>query len=189
MISHLKNAIRKEVLVKRDALKKAEIREKSERIAENVSTHARFLGAKTVAVYLPIGNEVDTRPIIERATTLGKTVLIPCTDHKITFCEYHSHAELEKGKFGILEPKNKTPHPLEPDLIIVPGVCFGLCMHRIGYGKGHYDKYLKDSNPNAYRIGICFDIQLLEKLPTHEHDVPMDEIVTEKRVIAKKRER
>jgi 5-formyltetrahydrofolate cyclo-ligase len=61
-------------------------------------------------------------------------------------------------------------------------VSFGLCMHRLGYGKGYYDRYLAQSP--AYRIGICFDFQIVERLPVHDDDERMDEIVTEKRVIS-----
>ncbi len=99
----------------------------------------------------------------------------------MTFHTFESMDGLVKGKFGIHEPKARSPEPAVPDLIIVPGVAFGLCMHRLGYGKGYYDGYLAHSF--AYRIGVCFDFQIVEKLPRHENDQRMDEIITEKRVI------
>ncbi|MFZ5501514.1 MAG: 5-formyltetrahydrofolate cyclo-ligase, partial [Candidatus Micrarchaeota archaeon] len=106
-----------------------------------------------------------------------------------------SFEDLKEGKFGILEPKTRNAHakskppkpktqntePSEPDIILVPGVAFGLCMHRLGYGKGYYDKHLAKSR--AYRIGICFDFQVMESLPKHEDDQRMDEILTDKRAI------
>ncbi|MEW6722772.1 MAG: 5-formyltetrahydrofolate cyclo-ligase, partial [Candidatus Micrarchaeota archaeon] len=61
------------------------------------------------------------------------------------------------------------------------GVAFGLCMHRLGYGKGYYDRFL--SRSFAYRIGVCFDFQVEERLPRHDDDERMDEIITEKRII------
>jgi 5-formyltetrahydrofolate cyclo-ligase len=65
--------------------------------------------------------------------------------------------------------------------VVVPGVSFGLCMHRLGYGKGYYDRFLSSSP--AYRIGVCFDFQVVDRLPSHEDDERMDEIVTDKRII------
>ena len=84
-----------------------------------------------------------------------------------------SFDSLKSGKYGILEPADRIPPSKEPDVIVVPGVSFGLCMHRLGYGKGYYDRFLSGSP--AYRIGVCFDFQVVEKLPSHEDDERMDE--------------
>jgi 5-formyltetrahydrofolate cyclo-ligase len=179
MVQHLKISLRKKMLAKRDSLSKAEVTDMSEAITEKLLSHPRFMEAKVIGFYLPKGNEVDTRHMIEDALRAGKKVAVPVTGTTLAFCNFSSFKNLQKGKYDILEPKTKTP--IEPDLIIVPGVAFGLCMHRLGYGKGYYDSYLAHSS--AYRIGICYDFQVVEKLPTHENDQRMDEIVTEKRVI------
>jgi len=186
MVHHLKVALRKKMLSKRDALSPEEVQSMSDSIMERLFSRPRFAEAKTVAFYIRKGNEVDTERMIGYAIKAGKSVLVPVTDHKITFVRFRSFTELVKGKFGIMEPSvrendPKTPSP-EPELVIVPGVSFGLCMHRLGYGKGYYDSYL--SSCGAYRIGICFDFQVVEKLPRHEKDERMDEIITEKRIIS-----
>jgi len=181
MVQHLKQALREKMQKQRDALPKESVAQLSASIADRLAAHPRYLEAKTIGFYIPKGNEVDTRPMIEAAFKAGKTVAAPITGNTISFHAFGSMGELITGKFGIHEPKTRNQKPAEPDLIIVPGVAFGLCMHRIGYGKGYYDCYLAHSF--AYRIGVCFDFQIVEKLPAHENDQRMDEIITEKRVI------
>lgn len=179
-MKHLKDPIRKEMLSKRDSLDKDQINILSEAIKNSLFSRPRFNEARTVAFYIPKGKEVDTIPMIEQALGLKKEVLVPVTDHKITFYKYLSKDDLVPGKYGILEPKTRTTSD-DPDVIIVPGVSFGLCMHRLGYGKGYYDQFLSTSH--AYRIGIGYDFQVVEKLPSHENDERMDEIITDKRII------
>lgn len=181
MVSHLKEALRREILKKRDSLPKEEAAAMSDAVAEALFKTSRFIEAKRIAFYITKGSEVDTRMMIFRAMQAGKEVLVPVTDHKITFYKFSSFTDLKPGKYQILEPQTREAPSEEPDIIIVPGVVFGLCMHRLGYGKGYYDKYLSSSP--AYRIGICYDIQVVDKLPIHENDERMDEIITDKRVI------
>jgi 5-formyltetrahydrofolate cyclo-ligase len=181
MVAHLKAALRKQMLARRDSLCQAEVASMSDAIMERLFSCRRFAEAKTAAFYLPKGNEVNTERMIGHAIRLGKEVAVPVTDHKITFVRFRSFTDLQPGKYGIPEPSKRETLNAEPDVIIVPGVSFGLCMHRLGYGKGYYDRYLAASP--AYRIGICYDFQVVEKLPVHEDDQRMDEIITEKRVI------
>lgn len=181
MVSRAKAALRKELLEKRDSLTSGELAEKSRLIMKKLFSRPRFRDAETVAFYLPKGSEVDANIMVAAALEAGKEVLVPVTDHKITFYRFSSFDDLKKGKYGILEPRSLVKPSKPPDLVVIPGVCFGLCMHRLGYGKGYYDKYL--GNSFSYRVGICFDFQVREKLPTHENDQRMDEIITEKRII------
>lgn len=179
MVQHLKAALRTELLAKRDSLPAEQIMGFSAMIAKRVLAHPRFKEAKRIGIYIRKGSEVDTSMILDAAIKAGKEVSAPATGHEISFFSFTSKSELRAGKYGIMEPpKNNLA---EPELIIVPGVAFGLCMHRLGYGKGYYDKYLAKSF--AYRIGVCFDFQVVEKLPRHEDDMRMDEIITEKRAI------
>ncbi len=181
MVQHLKEKIRKEMLAKRDALAPDELRSRSSLIEDLLFSRPRFSESRTVAFYLHKGNEVDTTSMIRRALAEGKEVLVPVTDHKITLFRFDSFEGLVSGKYGIREPERKALPSKEPDVIVVPGVSFGLCMHRLGYGKGYYDRFL--STCPAYRVGVCFDFQVVERLPVHEDDERMDEIITEKRVI------
>ena len=181
MVKQLKNAIRKQILATRDALSKEEIVQLSNQIAERLFSQPEFQKAKVVALYLTKGSEVDTTEMIEQAIKEGKEVLVPIVNHELSFFKFLSFADLVKGKFSIMEPKSRTEPSKEPDLVIVPGIGFGLCMHRLGYGKGYYDSFLATSS--AYRIGIAFDFQVVEKLPTHNSDQKMNCIITDKRTI------
>jgi 5-formyltetrahydrofolate cyclo-ligase len=182
MVQHLKAALREKMLSKRDAIAQKDLEAMSTAIMESLFLRPRFAEAKTVAFYIPKGKEVGTLGMIKAALAAGKEVLVPVTRENISFCRFTSFEELAPGKYGIPEPKACFPPSREPDVIVVPGVSFGLCMHRLGYGKGYYDRYLSGSP--AYRIGICFDFQVVERLPTHENDERMDEIVTDKRIIS-----
>jgi len=181
MVSKAKAELRKKILAKRDALSKEEQLAMSEAVKQKLFSRPRFREAEVVAFFIDTGSEIKTRDMIQEAMMLGKEVVVPVTDHKVTFYRLQSFEDLKEGKYGILEPKSRVPPSKPPDLIIIPGICFGLCMHRIGYGKGYYDDYLGKSF--AYRVGICHDFQVLEKLPKHDNDQRMDEIITEKRII------
>lgn len=179
----MKESIRKEMIAKRDSIAPEQRAAASEKISSMLAARPAFLQSKVIAFYLSKGSEVDLRTAIEIALAQGKTVLVPVTNDHIEMVVFKGFENLRQGRFGILEPNEKIAGP-EPDVVVVPGVAFGLCMHRIGYGKGYYDRYLKGRK--AYRIGVCYDAQLIERLPAHPFDEQMDEIITEKRVVVKK---
>lgn len=181
MVSKAKAALRKRLFKERNSMTEEERLVKSNEIWKKLSTRPRFRSAKTVAFYVHKGSEVITEKMITASLAEGKEVLVPVTNHEITFYRFTSFEDLVEGKYGILEPKARELPSKPPDLIVIPGVAFGLCMHRVGYGKGYYDDYLGRSF--SYRIGICFDFQVEDSLPTHKNDQRMDEIITEKRII------
>jgi 5-formyltetrahydrofolate cyclo-ligase len=84
------------------------------------------------------------------------------------------------GTWQMISIKNKKP-PASFDVIIVPALGFDRHLHRIGYGGGYYDKFLA-TQPRAHKIGVCFETGKLEQIPTESHDIPMDTIITERRV-------
>lgn len=206
MVAESKTLLRKEMLAKRNALSEAERKEWSKKIGQRLFALDEYKNAKTIAFYLPIRSEVDTRSMIERAINDGKEVLVPVTNDetKLEFVNFFSFDDLAPGKYGILEPKTRQDAGLQdprhetqdtklktldsrheaptPDIVILPGLAFDLDLHRLGYGKGYYDRALKKL-PNAIRIGICFDCQIIDKTPRHEHDERLHIIVTEKRIV------
>lgn len=181
MVAEAKERLRRNTLAIRDSLSTEEIAEAGKLIEETLFAEEHFKNAKTIAFYLAKGSEVQTKAMIERAMREGKTVLVPVTNEHISMCRLVSLEDIVPGKFGVPEPKTQEQGKQMPEVVIVPGVLFGQCMHRIGYGKGYYDAYLKKSG--AFKIGICYDFQVIEELPRHEHDVPMDLVVTDKRLI------
>ncbi|MEW6722128.1 MAG: 5-formyltetrahydrofolate cyclo-ligase, partial [Candidatus Micrarchaeota archaeon] len=123
MVHRLKAELRKKMLAKRDALAGEDVRRMSEAVMAGLFSRERFMEASRVGFYLPKGNEVDTKPMIERAIAMGKQVAVPYTDHEINFCRFSSFDSLAPGKYGIPEPKSREP--LEPEVVIVPGVAVG----------------------------------------------------------------
>lgn len=181
MVTEAKRILRNNILAVRKSLTPEQMKERSKKVEEKLFGIEQFKKAKTIAFYIPLHNEVETRSMIERALKEGKEVLVPVTNDEIKMCRFTSFDDLVPGKFGVPEPEKKTPKDHDAEVVIVPGIAFGLCMHRIGYGKGYYDKYFKKSK--AYGIGICHDFQVVDELPRHKHDVPMDLIITDKRLI------
>jgi len=183
MVQEKKARIRERMLAERDGLGRVERAQNNISIMKRLLAEEHFQNASIVALYMSKGSEVETREIIMMASEMGKEVCLPVvvSDDHIELYRFESFEGLKPGRYGILEPGDRIPPSREPDVIVIPGVAFGLCMHRLGYGKGYYDRLL--SRLPSYRIGICFDFQLVESLPRHEDDQRMEKIITEKREI------
>lgn len=174
--SNIRSLMKKQLLEQ----SKEEIISNSERICEKLLSLKEIKETHSIGFYLAKPTEVTLDYAIEQLIGLKK-ISVPVTNAHIEFAELSSLEALHIGKFGIREPKIKKLIDYAPEVIIVPGVAFGLCKNRIGYGKGFYDSYLK--NKKTFKIGIAFDFQITEKVPCESHDVQMDLIVTEKRII------
>ena len=146
-----------------------------------------YADADCIALYAPAHNETDTELLLTAALQAGKRVLYPAVcGHHMVFRRVERLEELHKGAFGILEPCPSGADHLadEADLIVVPGVAFDRNGHRIGYGKGYYDRFLHHPDCSAHLVGLCHDFQLTEELiPADAHDIPMEIIVSDRRVI------
>ncbi len=147
--------------------------------------------AKNVALYSALPDEMDTGFIKKKLLEEGKTVFYPyISQGQMRFVPVPDPIQdMEAGVFGIMEPKPhlRIENPEEPDLYLVPGRCFDLWGGRLGRGKGYYDKHLQ--NRKATKIGIAYDGQIsMKKLNLQEHDIPMDYIVTNQRVVQAKKD-
>lgn len=144
-----------------------------------------FAAARTLALYSPILNEVFTEEVFTQARKLSKRVVFPRVQGtEMQFFEVAGHEELRAGNFGILEPQGAQPIPIaELDLLLVPGVAFDQAGHRLGYGKGYYDRLLPQRSPHCRLVGFCFEFQLVASLPAEAHDIRMDLLVTEQRTL------
>src|SRR3989338_7395907 len=176
-----KKEVRIQMLALRNAISESERKQKGEEIMQKLFALDEFKSAKCIALYISKGSEVATLDMIKKALSLDKEILVPHTDHEIELVKFTSFEDLAPARFGILEPKTKIRSEKAPDIIIVPGLSFDLDLHRLGYGKGHYDKLLKTLN--SIRIGVCFDMQIIEKIPRHEHDERLDIVISEKRLL------
>lgn len=180
-----KQSIREEMLARRKGLASTTCLGLSLRIQERVLTLPEFVAAGCLALYSPLLNEVFTEKIFEVSRRLGKKVAYPrVCDSTLEFIEVSDRGELQPGAYGILEPKGFRVMPLDSlDLLIVPGVAFDLSGHRLGYGKGFYDRVLHRRAGHALLVGLCFEQQLIDALPAETHDVRMDRVITEERTL------
>jgi len=148
-----------------------------------------FTQAHSVALYSPIRNEVPTQLLFLACRRRGKRVFYPRVEGAtLQLVEVTSMAELSQGAFGVLEPTAPTGVALRQiELLVIPGVAFDRRGHRLGYGKGYYDRLLHEDGFQGVRVGLCFDFQVVDELPVQPHDVPMDWIVTERDAFAVQR--
>lgn len=182
-----KEEIRREMLMARNALSEQQHNLLSNTIADTFLESSIYQKATYIYAYAFANNEVDLTLIINKALSDGKIVALPCSYMsngipKMEFYEISSVSDLAPGYKGILEPDRRkagVKKPLnEPDVVLVPGVCFDYALNRIGYGKGFYDRYLV-KHESALRVGLAFNFQIVEQLPADVNDVKMDIIITE----------
>lgn len=179
-----KKDIRKRVLVERKSIKKEEWTEKSCRIYEKVIGHPLFLNSEEIYCYIDFRNEVGTRKIVEAAWKLGKKVAVPkIMGNHMEFFYIQNFGELSQGVWGISEPDTEIVACGLAPLVIMPGAAFDFERHRIGYGKGYYDRYLA-KHPNCQTMALAFELQMLENIPVDEHDICPQFIVTEEHIYA-----
>lgn len=180
----MKNQLKEAILKKRNSLPNEEIIERSRKIGNNLLNLEKYKNSKTVMFFVSFNSEVNTHDMIRQALN-NKTVIVPKVVHKeIEPSVIIDFDNLVPGnKFGIQEPIEEMKIAYKNiDLVLVPGIVFDKEGHRIGYGFGYYDKFLRKV-PKAAKIGLAFDFQVLDKIPREMHDVPVDLIVTEERVV------
>lgn len=139
--------------------------------------------ADVIFAYYSLPDEVCTHQLIDSLVADGKTVLLPkvIDEETMTWYPYHSAQDLKEGAFHIMEPAGVTKEPSFccDNLcyaILVPGVAFDTAGHRLGRGRGYYDRFLA-SHPELYKIGVCFDFQKVPEVPSDEYDIPVDEVI------------
>jgi len=181
-----KQQLRDELLACRDGEDASSRAAADARIKAQLESLSLFQDARIVYLYISIGSEVDTRGIIESLLACGKTVCAPrCSSDGVM----HAHVlssldELQGGVMGIPAPPagSAVVEPDAIDLIIVPCIACDTSGYRLGYGGGYYDRYLACAS-QVSSLALCRETQLLERLPREEHDIPVDFVITDKRVL------
>jgi 5-formyltetrahydrofolate cyclo-ligase len=175
------------MLARRRALDHAAWLASSSLAQRNLLSLPEYGASLRIALYLPVNNEVDTSHAMRAGLDAGKLVLCPAVrGDRMLLRRVEDTATFGQGAFGVPEPPPAGVDRLadEADLIVVPGVVFDINGHRIGYGKGFYDRFLLHPGRTATLVGLCHDFQLLdEALPSERHDVRMDIIVTDRRIV------
>lgn len=153
------------------------------RIGETLIMMVRDAG--TVMAFLSFGSELPTDQIVQALHDGGHQMALPHVEGKaVVPVAYAPGDPLEHAAFGIREPAKMEPiDPASIDVVLVPGLAFDARGFRIGYGGGFYDRLLPQMRPDTRRIGICFDAQVVDDVPTEEFDLPVHIIVTEQRTI------
>jgi len=162
-----------------------EVRINSGKITKRLLNLKEVFDKKNILIYLSIDKEVETEGIINGLLKKGTNIFVPFYSKKHNgwdLCEFQNWHELEKGPLGILQPKNPRVTSVDiVDLAILPGLAFSKDGVRLGYGRGVFDKLLFRSK--ALKVGLAYDFQVVDKLPWEKHDLVMNIVVTEKRVI------
>lgn len=177
MINQRKKEIRKKIKELKLKYSFEEKKQKSIEIWKELEESLTFQNAKIIMFYWSMNDEVHTHDFIEKWTKTKNIILPSVQGDDLILKKYESKSKLCKGdRYGILEPKGREFKELEKiELIIVPGIAFDKNNNRMGRGKAYYDKLLKTLK--AYKVGICFDFQYLQQVPTDEHDIKMDKII------------
>ncbi|HUH99634.1 MAG TPA: 5-formyltetrahydrofolate cyclo-ligase [Nitrososphaerales archaeon] len=187
-----KRELREAALLKRRSIDPPRLELLSSRVMSNLLSLPEYERAKVIISYCAKADEVQTRQIIEKALENGKHVAAIVTDlasKTLTFSEIRSFQDdLEPGPFGILQPKKTRLFPVslnDADMILVPLVAWDDEGHRLGYGGGYFDRALERAR-GVVTVGLALESQRLDRIPPSRHDVPLDVIVTEKRIVRRK---
>ncbi len=183
-----KARLREDVLRRRDVLPAGRRAEDAACCVARLLALPAFVEAGSVLTYMNFGTEIDTYAIFLQALNQGKLVVLPrMVKHQsskdagvLSLHRVAGESELVAGKWGIREPlASCAVAPLDiVDLLLVPGVAFDRRGHRLGYGKGYYDRLLPARRPEALLVALAFDCQLVEEVPVSGHDVSIDLLIT-----------
>lgn len=180
-----KASLRQECLALRDAERDRE--RKSHAIQRRLLDLPEFLGSQRVAFYVGVRSEVATRDALDTALNVGKHIGVVYRDRdNLGVCLIHAITELTQGSFGLWEPPTELRSTPERqlrtkavDLFVIPGLAFDRRGGRLGYGRGYYDRFLAESRPDAHRIALAFDAQVLDEVPMGPRDQRVHLVVTE----------
>lgn len=177
-----KSNLRKVLLERRDSTSYDFIKLASKKIHNRLKQIEIFRTAKKIGCYFPIGSEVLTQDIMQELLGDGKVVCLPkVEDGILIFKKIQGIKDLEKGNYGIMEPKENCLSIVDLDLVLVPTVAITRNGIRLGYGHGYYDRFLSSSK--AKTIAITYSKQIVKSIPFSEKDVKIDWIVSEEDTI------
>lgn len=183
--------LRKETLTNRNNLSKDEIVDKSLAIENKLLSLDAIAHHQSIFVYVSFRSEVATEHLIDTLISMGKTVTVPITRIKEKRLDAiqitNRDNDLVPGYCNIPEPteslcSTNIVAPESIETILLPGSVFDKRGGRFGYGGGYYDRFLA-AIPSATRIGLAFDLQIVEEAPLQDHDEILDLVITENMII------
>lgn len=185
MIIQEKKILRKQISSVKKLIPLEEKIRRSDAVMERLREHPEYKKSKKILFYWSMDDEVFTKQTVIQAYNEGKEVYLPVVEgDNLRIRLFEGAAAMVAGEsFAIPEPSNESPEVFidDIDLVVVPGVAFDAKCSRMGRGKGYYDRLLsaatKEGRP--YTIGVCFDFQLVPKVPVEECDKPLDCVISE----------
>jgi 5-formyltetrahydrofolate cyclo-ligase len=186
-IAAAKHAARARAQSARECLEPSTFLNASSDAATRVLGLPELEGVGSVMVYAALPSEIDPQPVAVELRRRGVKIAYPRIESPGVLGVHvvDDPVDLVPGPFGLAQPDEQAPrvalHGI--DAVIVPGVAFDELGMRLGYGGGYYDRLLPLLRPNCLRIGLAFDEQILSEIPAEEHDVAVDMVVTQTRVI------
>lgn len=181
-----KNEIRKHYKEKRASLGPEDHLALSKEALDQLTARQEYQDAKHIFAFINMGDEINTSLAIEKFLEDGKKVYVPITKKgwdKMKFTSLESMDHLHIGNFNVPEPKeeyiNYVDHNIV-DLVLVPGLAFDEEGYRTGYGGGFYDKFFADLSKEPVKAGYCFSVQLAERVPRDQYDIPVDFIISDR---------
>jgi 5-formyltetrahydrofolate cyclo-ligase len=161
--------------------------EKAARICRRVAELDSFRNASTVMMYMPLPSEVDITPLAIRCFQMGATICVPKVDWErrdmsaVEVARFDDK-EMELDEHGIRVPRDgRLVLPSMIDLIIIPGLAFDTQGNRLGRGRGYYDRFLAKVPKSVTKIGVCFDEQIVDEVPSGPGDVRVDVVISDRR--------
>jgi 5-formyltetrahydrofolate cyclo-ligase len=180
-----KRAVRTRVRAERDGLPPAERERASLAIADSVLPLPEVRTASTAMVFSSFGSEVDTGPIVGGLLERGVAIALPRVEGgELVAIAFLPGDALVEAALGMLQPAGDRVVALnEIDVAVTPGVAFDRAGYRVGYGGGFYDRFFASARPDLAKVGVCFAMQLVDRVPHGAWDVPVDVVVTEREVV------
>lgn len=176
-----KRSIRARLLAERKSYPLAACVEQSLMVQQRFLQSPQYRNAACLALYSSIHNEVQTEEVARSAIAAGKSLVYPrIKGEHLEFVLVPALTELAAGTYGVLEPQGRELVPVAAlDVIVVPGVAFDRDGHRLGYGRGFYDRVLAGCREGCAKVGFAYDFQLVAALPAAQHDRKLSMLVTE----------
>ncbi|MCB1516968.1 MAG: 5-formyltetrahydrofolate cyclo-ligase [Hyphomicrobiaceae bacterium] len=175
-----KAALRQRIKYQRDSLTEAYRRAASQAAAAQFAKYVDCAG-KVVALFVPIGSEIDGASLFKTVIAQGGRAALPVVlgEEPMAFLAWDGNLEtLIKGLFGTRFPNDR--HVVHPDIIVVPLLGFDRRGHRLGWGKGYYDRTIAAMPKRPRTVGLAFAMQEVGMVASEAHDIPLDLIITEK---------
>lgn len=150
-------------------------------VEENLLWLPQVIAAETVLLFYSFGTEVATGGMASRVLAQGKRLLLPyLVEDMMETAEVLPGETLEPSDYGPREPARRAAvDPAAVDVVVTPGLAFDKRGNRLGYGGGHYDRYLERMGPGALRVGVAFSLQIIERIPVEPGDQRVDVVISD----------